>query len=549
MTFAVLVVLTCLPASAQGDDERVRAGFQNLQKMRPDTAIRHLTGPFIESMRTSDSQSKERSARYLMLIGMGFRADDNVASYLNCARLALQLAPDNPNVMAYNLEALLRASRLDEAKPLADRATKLAQKNASLARSMSMYMRAIGERAEAEQFMDLSMQLDPNDPRTCIHKARFDPSNAIAAEFYARAAKLSAAEPYAQELLLWQSERSAKASKADMAHLLKAKAILPDDPSWKSSLSFALLTKGQQKEAFDLMIEATQTPRLSLKTLSIVSTYCAFNKKPDLAMKAANRAIELAPELPETFFARGHVYNALGDWTNAERDFLKALSLAPHYSVCYQALSLLPQYRNGAKSQELNQKWLNNCPTKVEPWLVAGYSASKQKKWQESYESYSKVCELAAKGRSPNLHSISWCRALAGAGTALYKMGKTVPAGECARKFNLQKPQATEGILRIRPGQVELAKLPSSGPKLESAKHALLADMLYESNELEDCIAEYQRAIELDNNPEWHRGLLKAYIDKQDLGAAMKENLVVSNDIVTKDIPGILDTLRKQVLH
>jgi serine/threonine-protein kinase len=60
-----------------------------------------------------------------------------------------------------------------------------------------------------------------------------------------------------------------------------------------------------------------------------------------LSRSAVSRALELAPELAESHFARGMLEVQVGEWRDAVKAFVKALELAPTYAHAHEYLSQL----------------------------------------------------------------------------------------------------------------------------------------------------------------------------------------------------------------
>jgi tetratricopeptide (TPR) repeat protein len=540
-----------ITAAPAGDPELVARGFERLMNMQPEPAIADLVLPFIQSARDPDSGS--RTARYLALIGHGFALDGNVKAYQQCSKMALILAPNDANIIAFRIQSLLRASMSTEALPLVTEHAALATNSGYLARAFSDYYRFRNETAAANRYLKLAMNLAPDDP---IPYAMFAKNGAKTPEEIGRYFKMAAAHAlpgsYRQELLLWAAERGEKKDKADTEHLEAAARLLPEEPSWKLTKGFWLVGRGKQNEGFDLFVTAINSPsRLSLKALSQLATYCAYNKMPNSAMKAGNKVVELAPYLPESYLARGHVERQLGDTKAAIADYRKAIDANKHFSMAYEALAEFPDYKEGKEADWLAREWSTNCPDKADAWLFAADRArvvAKDLKQASIYYAHASQ-RLALSMKPPEKTVYTSCRIFAGDGTIAYQQGEFHKAAELARQFNERKPNTEGDIIRVRPSRIDFKKL-TPGSKAElAAEHGAMADMLFEGGDLDNCIVEYKKAIALADNPEWHRGLLKAFMDKHDFRSAMSEDIVVSNNTVTKELPGALEKMRKQFGH
>lgn len=546
---ALLVALMFQPAVASGDDERVKRGFENLQALRCDSAIRNLTGPFIEAMKVDKADSRAKAARYLMLIGSGFRYDDNVQAYLDCARMARALAPDDPDVIAFNIFALIRSSEYDKAKALVAQYKSRGAKHPYFVRASATYSRALGNALDAEAQALRCVALNPQNAASWLFLSSNARSRQDTIKFLSEAKKLMKERTYEYEYHSWMIEKATNGAKADLQHILKARQLRPDEPNAHRELAFAYLALGKLNEGEPELIAATQTPRLSLKALSELSAFWAFSGRPKLAVKAATRVVELAPDLPESYLARGHVHNAAGDPAAAEKDFLRALVLNPHYSAAYEAIYSLPSYSEGEKSDRFIAEWNKQCPSRVNAILALGDRERRRCRWASALSAYESALSLLRSKKSPEKFVVPFRRALVGAGISKYKLGDLPAAIEHARGFNERKARNSTDLIRVRLGAIDFARLKDASKEYLSAEHAVLADMLYECGDMDGCVAEYKKAIAMNDNPEWHRGLLKAYMDKGDIQGAMKEDLVVANNTVTKDLPGAMDNIRRAIFH
>lgn len=113
--------------------------------------------------------------------------------------------------------------------------------------------------------------------------------------------------------------------------------------------------------------------------LSQAHSYLAFNTDPspgrvEKARHALQRAVELAPELPETLVAQAYFsYRCLKDFDSAERQLRAALRVSPNDSEVLQTLGLVlrRQGRLAAAIEELQRAlWLAPKTTRLE-WAIA----------------------------------------------------------------------------------------------------------------------------------------------------------------------------------
>lgn len=526
----------------------VPRGFAALQRMEPRAALGELTPAFVAAMRTGD---RRRAANVLMLIGHAFGLDANYSSYLDCAKLARALDPNSPTAVAFELQALLRLSRNAEAAVLAKQYESQAPQSSYLARSLSDCYRACGSAATAIKYLELAQKLNPNDPVIyAVHARQVSTTPEDSAHYFELAASHSEPGSYRQQANLFNAERARLKDKASSEWLDASSRDYPNEPNWMANKALWLVGKARIEEAAALYERAVNSrSRISMRAWMQFSTFCAFNKRPNSALALAAHAIEIAPELPDAYLAKGHALRTLGMNSEADAAYKLALSLNPHFSAAYEALRDSPAYRAGDKYDWLVRKWVANCPEKTDAWLLFAESLRARKDWREALRAYSEAHEHFTKvmPKASEKNTLTWCRILAGQGTCSYKLHDIANATVAARSFNGKRPPMNDALIRVRPSNIDFASLNANSAQLDSAEHAALADMLYECGELSDCVTEYKRAIALWNNPEWHRGLLKAYMDKHDYAHAAEEDVVVANQTVMKDLPAMVDKAKKLV--
>jgi tetratricopeptide (TPR) repeat protein len=227
-----------------GDDNRVKQGFERLLNCQPAPAIADLTGPFIEAMKQGTPDGRARAARYLTLIGHGFGIDGNIPSYLACANMARSLDSENPTIIAFQMQALLRASRRDEVRDLVRQYEKTGERNSYLARTIGDYYRLLGDADTADAWLKKAMALNPSDPNPYAIYGRnsaTDPKEQCA--YLRQAADRTEPGSYRKEMYLWSADRMLMQGAAKTEHLEKAAALLPNEPGWRMSKAFFVLIK------------------------------------------------------------------------------------------------------------------------------------------------------------------------------------------------------------------------------------------------------------------------------------------------------------------
>jgi TolB-like protein/Tfp pilus assembly protein PilF len=117
------------------------------------------------------------------------------------------------------------------------------------------------------------------------------------------------------------------------------------------------------------------------------------------ARDAVNRALELKPNLPQALTTRAYIrYMHDYDWENAEKDFLRALDLAPDYPTAHQWYGefLSVRYRDLEAALEQFRKAAELDPLAPIMWHVAGWVTSSANRVEESIGYYQRALELNA---------------------------------------------------------------------------------------------------------------------------------------------------------
>ncbi|MEJ2534597.1 MAG: tetratricopeptide repeat protein, partial [Gammaproteobacteria bacterium] len=119
------------------------------------------------------------------------------------------------------------------------------------------------------------------------------------------------------------------------------------------------------------------------------------------ARDAANRALELEPDLPQALTTRAYLRFMYDyDWANAEKDFLRALALDPDYPTAHQwygeFLAVRDRDIDGALHQFRKASELD--PLAPIMWHVSGWLAAGADRLEEALGYYQRALEL-----KPNL--------------------------------------------------------------------------------------------------------------------------------------------------
>jgi Flp pilus assembly protein TadD len=533
---ALLLCVGATPCVAQptksisGDDFRVAAAYDELNRFQPDRALAHLIGPYTSALRRGDLA---RASRYLLLIATAFRFDENSQTYLRCCQQAALLDPQSTRAKTMVAAALLRNGRWLDAEKLLMPMQDLSSKDWLVARALGELYGVQGNIGEAHKYLVLAESLAPagGDPRIHSALARLNFSGDSVEQL--RKAAQCTPSVYLKEIFLWQAEQKEHRDKPNKEHLLKAAMLLPDEPSWRTSFAWATATDDEQKAKY--MREAVECKRAYVRAHSQMAVYALFKHKDRLADAAADHLAKLQPQSPDVYFVYGQIAAQRGQVAKAEDFYRQALALNPQQSGSYQALSGLSSFTSDEKKQEkLAEEWTSNCPYIVDAWLYKGKLACHRQQWLAAKDDLARAEQIVDCTRSYKKPRMAqWLSLSADSGLASYRNGETERAIGYACMFNELKPDDSSSLMRVRPGRVFYDKL--DGKAKQSAAHGLLADLLFETGQLDDCVKEYQQAIALEDNIEWHRGLLKAFIDKRDFSAAAKEVVIVDNHAILNE--------------
>jgi tetratricopeptide (TPR) repeat protein len=535
-------------ATSKGDDERVARAYKYIVELRPDKGIAALVPPLTEALRSNDVASRKRAARYYCLIGWAFRLDENDNSALGCLRIAAKLDPENVFAKTFQAEELMRLYRLEEADKLLDELRPLARTNVMVARLLAFRAIADGEYDSAKTYLQAALQLDPKDSRSHSMYGRLLFDNAAAEQF--KLAADTTVSPYMREIYLWETEMAANPKQATAQHLEAAGKILPDDPLWHNKMASHLVRRQQVDAAGKHMLAGTQCRRFSARSHTLYSAYAMFHNDAATSLRCLEHLTKVLPNNAEAHWTLANYHLVRQQDQKAEASFRKAIALNPRHSAAYSSLSEMSVVKNNRENQDkLSANWIASCPTQPQAWIYRGDLLRKDEKWADAEAAYEEarknLPERLAKG--DYTVKLSFCSIFSGIGTCRYKQNNVAGVEESAIKFNFFKPVQKEGV-QVRPPRIHFDKLKPGSVAYIAAVHGCIADMLFETRELDAAVYEYKKAVELEpDNPIWHRGLLKVYLEKQDWVAAAKEDMLVSNDMVTRELPKAIDDWKKNV--
>lgn len=520
-----------------GDDERVAKGYLQLQELNPGSAIKSFVGPFIEAVNEGD---RIKAARYLLLIAYAFRLDENDDAAADCSTIASKLDPKNALALVLSADYLSRAGRLNEADSKWKLLDKFSQEDRIIMRGRAHQYFSHNQLDKAEQVLHQIVEEHKDDTTArhmlgMFHSVRGERDSA--AKNFDELVALSPDEYHKKMYAGLSASCRGDQAKAETMYLAAGK-VRPGDPAWHDALAMLYMAQKKIPSARAHMEEAAKCQRLSSQIAFNYAAMLVFSGEQNKAIRLLQRVIELKPNSFRAHNALGTTYKAVGRVNDAEQEFLKALALNSRKNSTYTSLLGLDHIKSDEKrTREIVAKWTDNYPDSWDCLSANGSLSMKANRWKEAQEFFTR-----AQQNQPHLRKdekppvLRLCSIYSGLATSCYKQGDMKGALASAKLFNSTKPAPDErGGVPVRPTKIDFASLKADSDQLKAAEHAVIADTLYETKQLDDSAAEYNKAIE--NEPEnitWHAALLKVYIDKRDIGGAAKEDLAVSQHMINK---------------
>ena len=527
---------SALPVQA-GDDERVAQGYARLLELKPDLAIRSLSAPYIEALGDGDLN---RAARYLLLIGYGFRIDDNDDACAQCCLLATRL--DSENVLAKVMagEYLFRAGRVGEAEKVWRQLDSLPQNDALVLRARAHEHASRNESAKAEACLRKIIEINSEDlpahhQLASLHHWRRELKQA--AVLFEKCGKITTS-PYQRELYAGVVAECNEDWVAAERHYRQAGAIEPRDSAWHDCLGMLFIGLHRPKDAGEQLALAVNCPRLSMQIAVHYAAFLTFTGQPIKSTQVLRRLVALKPNSAAAHHSLGSNYSTTGRLNEAEIELRRSIDLNPRKNQTYSSLLALEQVKNDEKKvSQIIEQWKLNSP---EYWECLAFDANlslKHGRYKEARQSFLKaeLAKPAKKKLDPNFH-LKLCRIYCGLTTCFYKENDMTQALVYAKLFNETKPSPEERAgVPVRPPRLDFAGLAPGSKELKAAEHGLLADALFETHNLDDAASQYNEAINYEpTNINWHAALLKVYIDKRDIPGAAREDAVVSQHMLNK---------------
>lgn len=390
-----------LPSQLERLEPQLRAHIQeHLKQLRatPWDAQRHATlgliyaanGLWPEAHLAFSNAVKLKADFPLARLYMGLAAQESghlgeaIEQFATLTREFPQFAPAQFHLG----DALLRAGRADQAEVPFRRLTELAPSEWRGFAGLGDVKVRQGKYAEATSLLEHAVELDP-DAKIAHHllglayrglgrmaEAERELRLGLDAVFYPIANGWSEAMVGHVKLLQEQIELAQQLAvsgrSADAVALLEeARRWHPDNLSVLSNLGFAYNQAGQPEKGRAVLLQAAAINDRHLNTQVFLSESCLELNLLDEALAHANRALELAPHLPQSHLAKANVFFAQARHAEALEELKAAHRCDPQNPAI--ALDIGDTFSRllgrPAEALEYYERATKSDPTSVEAWL------------------------------------------------------------------------------------------------------------------------------------------------------------------------------------
>lgn len=489
-------------------------------------------------------QDQREIALYLSLIGRAFQFDENELPASQCFLIAHFLQPADLSITAHLAETLSVIGRHTEAQQLYKQLEPLAGSNYAASEALARAQMHLSNFSQAQKYLEkiLVHKTFPKNANIerllakCMLKEGFTKSAAV---HYRKAAWL-VHSPYLKYMYLAFAATIENDLKSEEQQYLTAGRLLPRDPSWHTGLALLYLIQKKDDLCTAEFEKAVQSERLSSRAFMKFAEYLMSNNRADTALQCVDYLDRLKPYMVQGAVLRARIYARVGEKQKAELEFEKSIARNPFAVGGYVHFAQFHvDHKQCSTAMAILRKGIKLCPSSFELWNRLVATASAAKSWDEASTAANRLLDLAPKPISDLNPAVKHYLAFAHAvlGTNYFRTSQISNAIGEAKAFNklkyLPDLPAHLRLIKLRPGRVEEADVE---PKLsKSVEHMLVADMLQETWQYNDSIAELRKAIELDpDNLEYHGYLLHVLWDNGNWADAVKEDFILSQKLVSR---------------
>ena len=520
-------------------------GLLYLDKYRPDLAIGIYARSLIKASKAdlAKKENRQKVARLLTLIGRSFKQDENDMVACALYRTARKFDPDDTTNKAFLLESLIPTAQFEEAAKLSTELGAIKGDDPTILRALANQALFLENHDACNAYLDRALKVKADPLRYLTYRLiaqcriRQGIEDQVSALFLESAK--AAPSPYEQELAYGSSYLAASKPIDAEEHFQRASRMLPDDVAWQSGRAQALcLMQHRQNEAFDEAIASVQKMRLTNRSMTLLANSLQGHNQPKDADKRLARLKSLKPWSWHPYLAAGRMVRSRGDNAGARKELAEAQRINPKSGAT--ALEIAASYQcegNLKEAMAVCKKKNEDCPKYIQLWIKRGTLGLQMKDFVDSKASYEHALSLIPKEKSLN---VVWkneaATSHAGLGTLAYLSGDRETAIKEARQFNELKfiplLPAWLTVMVLRPNRINF-KPTNSKKETEASDRTALADMLLETRQLKECVAEYSKAVELNpSDVDLHSYYLNALVENNNWVEAAKEDVVLSSKIV-----------------
>lgn len=521
-----------------------RDGFQAIERYRPDLAIKAFVPVYISLAKRplNNETNRKLTAQYMALLGRAFNFDESETAAYKLYAMALRLDPDNPSIKAFLLDAANQTGKWDVSARLEKEIQPFAGKNQTVAKSLAANRMRIYDFDGARKILDgarkAGLKLDHYAERLYLQSLLRQGFAKGAAAHYKKAI-VATDNPYVKKL--YEGSASLLLQKREKALLSfrEAGKILPDDPSWHSSVGTVTgLESHSGEDALAELEKAVELLRFNSRSMSQLHTALVARGMKKEAERCVEHFNKVKPWAWDDHFMRARAYKQEGDFQKARDEWQKVLAVNPESGAAY--MEICKSYKaekNLEKALSAARKGSSVLPLHVQLVVKRAKLAEQLGLWDEAIIAAKEILRLVPKPMDELnvIAKVDVSQAHETLGVYAFRRNERAEAVRQAISYNKFKfvPDlpAHLSMIKIRPGHLDFDNVSDQERRL--LEHVALADMLLEARMLKESIAEYKKAIEINaDNVDLHSYLLNVLVEHGDWLGAAREDLELSNRII-----------------
>ena len=275
-------------------------------------------------------ENKEKNFDILKYDGIRAMRIGKLTYALKCFEEATAIKEDL-ETMQHQANTYVRMNRMDDARKLMERMTKLAPDQPLVFQSLASLCYMQEDYQAMNEACQKALALNDQDPSTYFlsAKAAVGLSNgfqAIAMLTKAIMQNEEFVEAYQMRAEILWAMRQAKDANDDIEKLL---AMNPEDESALLLKGEILAVGGQEEEALALIAQVLELNPFNEKAYLLKGNYFLAKKEFDKAIEVYDDALEINPNFAQAYHERGRVKLAKGDKQGSMEDMKRAIELAP----------------------------------------------------------------------------------------------------------------------------------------------------------------------------------------------------------------------------